>query len=188
MRRLVLWLGVWVYWANAQCTRNDAVNLARSCGAGANQQCSSALSSGYAGDSFPSGNCFDGSTGNFCHDACGGSVGWVRVDLGSTKTLWGGYLWNRAECCQFRTNGFQVWAGSSSSTYNAAGNTNCFTAASNVGDGYFTCNVAAQHVFIVTPSGCLNIGEIAIYPCQQCAAGTYMSAGSCVSCGAGGCI
>jgi hypothetical protein len=183
MLRLVLWLGILARWANAQCTRNDAVNLARSCGAGANQQCSSSISS----TMFASGNCFDGDTNNFCHSANEGTQ-WVMVDLGATKNIWGGHVWNRADCCQFRTNGFQVWAGSNANSHNGVGNTNCFNAASNVGSGYFTCNMAAQYVYVVTCCTWLNIAEIAVYPCQQCAAGTYMSAGSCVSCGAGECI
>jgi hypothetical protein len=118
----------------------------------------------------------DGSrTGAYSHTdggICGTGIDplpWWMVDLGSQRMIGGGTIWNRDDCCPERLNGFQIWAGNSSTAYNTLENVNCYTAVTteHVVSPFthaFTCPVLGQYLYVVIPSGeCLSMREVEIY-------------------------
>ena len=66
------------------------------------------MSSGYNGnDMFPGGNLVDNNINNFAHTSCY-DRGWMRVDLGSTMRITRLRMYNRVDCCQWRSVGTTV--------------------------------------------------------------------------------
>jgi hypothetical protein len=96
------------------------------------------------------------------------------VDFGYTRSIGGGVIWGRTtsgcgEVCLARLTGFQIWVGSSSSAYNAIGNTKCFTATTTeITQAPYThafdCAANGRYLFVVLTTGqCLSMREIEVY-------------------------
>jgi hypothetical protein len=103
---------------------------------------------------------------------------WWRVDFGYTRSIGGGVIWGRTNSsavsacdpgCLARLTGYQIWVGSSSSAYNAIGNTKCFTATTTeiTRAPYthaFDCAANGLYLFVVLTTGqCLSMREIEVY-------------------------
>ncbi len=103
-----------------------------------------------------------------CNQTTTDQTPWWMVDFGYTASIGGGKIWGRQGCCQARLNGFQIWVGNSS-TYNAAGNTNCYFATSTEHTlppytHTFSCLAFGRYLFVVQTTGqCLTMREIEIY-------------------------
>jgi hypothetical protein len=95
------------------------------------------------------------------------------VDFGYTRSIGGGKIWGRmpSACtdCLARLRGFQIWVGSSSSAYNAAGNRNCYTSTTTEETQApythdFDCAANGRYLFVVLTTGqCLSMREIEVY-------------------------
>ena len=65
------------------------------------------MSSQHSAD-YPATNLLDGKYDTFGHTADGDTNPWVRVDLGSLKTIYAIRVVNRQDCCGFRAVGLTV--------------------------------------------------------------------------------
>jgi hypothetical protein len=161
------------------------INLARACGANEQQACTASQSTTVAG--LVASIATDGSYDNATYSHTDGAAGsgpipicgsgldsmtpWWMVDLGSTRTIGGGKIWIRSDCpldCVSRIDGFQVWVGSSSSVYNAAGNTKCYTATTTGHYQTYThsfgCDAFGRYLYVILTSGkCLMMREVEVY-------------------------
>jgi hypothetical protein len=174
-------------------------NLARACGANKNSACTATESTTLAGSNGP-GVITDGNHQWSSHTGAQVSDSWVRIDMESSKSIRGGMIWHRQDCCPERTNGYKIWIGDSN-TYNGAGNVNCFTATTLDHTYYpfvssFVCNGVGRYLFFHLPSAnYLSLTEIEIYPSLPytgtaidicgCPAGKYFTAGGCQDCPVG---
>jgi hypothetical protein len=160
----------------------SSTNLARACGNDQQQACFTSQSTTWQGMESSLAN--DGSLdSSWSHTSgagvCGGGFDtmtpWWLVDFGYTRSIGGGKIWGRtasAACnaeCLARLTGFQIWVGSSSSAYNASGNTNCFTSTTTEETQApythaFDCAAYGRYLFVVLTTGkCLSMREIEVY-------------------------
>jgi hypothetical protein len=151
--------------------------LARRCGPGRDQQCSTAVSSTYVLVTGPSSLANDGNraVNSFMHTDKAVD-NWWRVDFEIPQTIVGGTIWNRGDCCPERLDGFKLWVGNNL-TYNGQGNSNCYTATSTQHDAspfthVFSCYGRGRYFFVHLPSNdfltlaeveVLNSGEFLIH-------------------------
>jgi hypothetical protein len=156
----------------------SGTNLARVCGSSQNQACTSSQSTYLDPVRFPASNGNDGVVDGFTHT--GGSPGvcnelpydltpWWKDDLGNSASIGGWTIWGRSDCCQSHLDCFQIWVGDRSSTYNAAGNTKCYTSTAfeHQVPPYthsFDCVSSGQYLWLVLATrNCLLIREIEVY-------------------------
>lgn len=180
-------------------------NLARACGANKNAACTLTASTDCCAISIAvinDGVYKGGVHGNTYHTntACDQ---WIRVDMESSKSVRGGTYFLRQDGSQSRSDGFKVWIGDST-TYNGAGNTNCYTQTTNDHHYYphavsFQCIGTGRYFFLHGPK-CdhLSVTELEVFPALSytgnavdicgCPPGAYLSGGGCVYCSAGACI
>ena len=145
-------------------------NLARACGTNSLQPCPTAQSSTHEG--FGSWKANDGNTnGNWYGQSCtctaiSSSNPWWRVDLGKTRTVTSVKLWNRADCCADRLQGFEVWIGDDAS-YSA--NSRCLTGGAALltspYDILVDCIGTGRYLFVVLPGNnrILTLCEVEVY-------------------------
>jgi hypothetical protein len=169
---LFIWLHSWPNLAGK--------NLARACGVDQEQACPVSQSTTIS-SSFPASRANDGLLDSFSHtdgapglcgDAGNDPIPSWRVDFGYQTSIAGGKIWGRADCCQGRLDGFQIWVGDSNAPYNATGNTNYYTAVTTEHRSFpytHTFNLSSvargRFLFVVLPSGqCLTLREVEIYP------------------------
>jgi hypothetical protein len=145
-----------------------AINLARSCGQARNQQCSSTQSSNYGYAPGPSSFANDGiRDGTKFTSTNLAANNWWRLDFETPRTVAGGMIWNRGNCCPERLDGFKLWVGNNL-TYNGEGNMNCYTATSkeHVVSPFthvFSCYGRGRYFFVHLPSSnFLSLVEIEI--------------------------
>jgi hypothetical protein len=160
----------------------SGTNLARACGDNQQQACPTSQSTTYSGLAASLAN--DGSLGtgwshtNGAAGVCASGdtmTPWWMVDFGYTRSIGGGQIWGRpatsgcnAECLA-RLTGFQIWVGSSSSAYNADGNTKCYTSTTTEETQApythaFDCAANGRYLFVVLTTGkCLSMREIEVY-------------------------
>jgi hypothetical protein len=167
---------IWLYsWPTS-----PGKNLARACGIDQEQACPVSQSTSLQ-SSYPGLLANDGLLATFSHTdgapgVCGTDrndpVPWWMVDFGYQTSIVGGKIWGRADCCQERLDGFQIWVGDSNASYNATGNTNYYAAVTTEhrSSPYtHTFNLSSvargRFLFVVLPSGeCLTLREVEIYP------------------------
>jgi hypothetical protein len=180
-------------------------NLARACGANKNAACTVTASSDCCAIAISviNNGVYKGGVHENTYHTNAGCNEWVRVDLETSKSVRGGTYFLRQDGSQSRSDGFKVWIGDST-TYNGAGNTNCYTHATNDHQYYphavtFQCIGTGRYFFLHNPTcNHLSVTELEIFPALTytgnavdiccCPPGAYLSGGGCVNCGAGECI
>jgi hypothetical protein len=152
----------------------ETMNLARSCGASNNSACTATSSSleasltKFAATFGNDGKISTVANTDFVHTSTEANP-WWRVDMSTSKSVVGGKLVHRQDCCQSRMDGFKIWIGNSS-TYNGAGNVNCYThtGTSHTTSPYvtlFSCNGNGQYVFLhLSKTEAMNFDELEVYP------------------------
>ena len=146
-------------------------NLARACGADELQPCPTIQSTISANGL--SSRAVDGDTntdylaGSSCTHTNGENNPWWRVDLGRTRSVTSVKIWNRADCCSDRLQGFEVWIGDDASSYSAnlrcsQGGTAPLTSPHEV---RVDCIETGRYLFVALPGNAktLTLCEVEVY-------------------------
>jgi hypothetical protein len=165
--------------------------LERSCGVSASDTCSASESSDLGG--LPAYLSVDGNLGSFGHT--NGAPSWWMLDFGRTITITGVIVYNRADCCQDRLNGYSIAIGESTTVgVNPTCASNLPAPMSSPFMAQVTCTTPlnGRYLIISAPTAYLHLGEVQVTgcPCSSiatlCNAGfTGPDGGACTACVAG---
>ena len=156
--------------------------LHRSCGAAGIDVCSATQSTTYG--SYVASSALDDDLSTF--STTDGANGWWMLDFTTARTVSSATMWGRQEVYSGRFSGAQVWVGTQT-TYNGAGNTNCFTVPA--GDPLvisFTCSAVGRYFIVYLPGGntYLNLADVEVWglpvnsSCTPCPSHTHSEPGA----------
>ena len=150
-------------------------NLARACGADGLQPCTATQSSNQAGG--VAARAVDANkdtgyiSGRSCTHTTAESNPWWMIDLERVRSVKSVKLWNRADCCSDRLNGFEVWIGDTASSYDA--NSRCSAGAvaplTSPHSLHVDCVGTGRYLFISLPGSnkILTLCEVEVYDSQK---------------------
>ena len=104
--------------------------------------------------------CIDGVTNNVCHTTSNENEAWLRLDLGSKKSIASVKIWNRHNCCQERFGAHVVQTSNDGTSFTTCGS---YTLPSGPGPYTEPCDASARYVRLrMTHTGTLNLAEVQV--------------------------